>query len=100
MPSSNLRGVTNYLHQLIGLFKSSRNAMRQAIASYNAGPYAVRRRGIPRYGETPRYVIKVLATWKSFRERLGPRPQVDEVALVLDAAARTSLAQNAYWGAR
>ncbi|GAC1312518.1 MAG: hypothetical protein NVSMB21_23150 [Vulcanimicrobiaceae bacterium] len=101
-PSSNLRGVTNYLHQLLGMFATSRNAMRQAIASYNAGPYAVRRHGIPRYGETPRYVVKVMSTWRSLRERLGPAPRVEAVAavaLTLDPATRTELAQNAYWGA-
>ncbi len=99
-PGSNLRGVTDYLHQLLGLFKSSRNAMRQAIASYNAGPNAVRHYGIPRRGETPRYVVKVLATWRSLRARLGTHPRVEEIALVLDAAADANAAQNAYWGAK
>lgn len=99
-PGSNLRGVTTYLHQLLGIFKSSRGAMRQAIASYNAGPYTVRHYGIPRYGETPRYVGKVLATWKSFRARLGTRPRVEEVALVLDRATLAGRDQNAYWGAK
>jgi len=98
--SSNLRGVTDYLHQLLGMFKTSRNAMRQAIASYNAGPFAVRRHGIPRYGETPRYVVKVMSAWKSLRERFGAQPRVEEIALVLDAAAQTNSAQNAYWGTK
>lgn len=99
-PGSNLRGVTNYLHQLLGLFKSSRNAMRQAIASYNAGPYAVRHYGIPRSGETPRYIVKVLATWHSFKTRFGARPRAEDLALVLDATARTEAVQNAYWGVK
>ena len=97
-PGSNLRGVTNYLHQLLGIFKSSRNAMRQAIASYNAGPYTVRHYGIPRSGETPRYVVKVLATWHSFKARFGDRPQVADLALVFDEATHTDAVQNAYWG--
>ncbi|GAC1300489.1 MAG: hypothetical protein NVSMB19_07150 [Vulcanimicrobiaceae bacterium] len=97
-PGSNLRGVTGYLHQLLGIFKSSRNAMRQAIASYNAGPFAVRRYGIPRHGETPRYVVKVMATWRALRTRFGTQPRVADLALVFDAAAQTSAAQNAYWG--
>jgi len=99
-PRSNLRGVTNYLHQLLGLFKSSRNAMHQAIASYNAGPNAVRRYGVPRHGQTPRYVVKVLAAWRSLRASLGAQPRAEQVALVLDAAADANAAQNAYWGAK
>lgn len=98
-PGSNLRGVTTYLHELLGMFRTSRNAMRQAIASYNAGPNTVRHYGIPRRGETPRYVVKVLATWNSLRTRLGTQPRVEDLALVLDDAARINVAQNAYWGA-
>lgn len=96
---STLRGVTTYLHQLLTFFRASRYAVREAIAGYNAGPFAVRRHGIPRYGETPRYVAKVLSTFHAFQSRLSPQPQVREVVAVLDEAQRTERDQNAYWGA-
>ncbi len=96
---STLRGVTTYLHQLLSIFSSSRNAMREAIAGYNAGPFAVRHYGIPRYGETPRYVAKVLSTFHSFQRRLVPRPTVREVVAVLDDAQRVEREQTFYWGA-
>lgn len=97
---STLRGVSTYLHQLLSLFRSSRFAMREAIAGYNAGPFAVRRHGIPRYGETPRYVAKVLSTFRFLQVRLSPKPQVREVVAELDAAKIFKTQGDAYWGVR
>ena len=97
---STLRGVTTYLQQLLSLFRSSRYAMREAIAGYNAGPFAVRQHGIPRYGETPRYVAKVLSTFHAFQRRLTPQPQVREVVAELDAARAFESRDGAYWGMR
>ncbi len=97
---STLRGVTTYLHQLLSLFKASRYAMRDAIAGYNAGPFAVRQHGIPRSGQTPRYVVKVMAAFRSLQDRLTPQPSVREVVAVLDAAQIFESQDDQYWGAR
>jgi len=95
---SNLRGVTVYLHQLLGMFKSSRNAMREAIASYNAGPYTIKANGgaVPR-GETQRYVTRVLALWHAFKKRLSPRPTPIAVAEALTPQS-VMHEESAYWG--
>lgn len=95
---STLRGVTTYLHQLLSMFRASRNAMRYAIAGYNAGPFAVRTRGIPHYGETPRYVAKVLSTFHALQRRLSSQPTSTEVVAALDEAQLVDHAQAAYWG--
>jgi soluble lytic murein transglycosylase-like protein len=97
---SNLRGVTVYLHQLLGMFRSSRDAMREAIASYNAGPYAIREHGGVPGGEPRRYVTKVLSMWHAFKARLSPRPTVVAVAAALDAPQAYEHAEAGYWGAR
>ena len=94
---STLRGVTTYLHQLLSMFHASRNAMRYAIAGYNAGPFAVRTRGIPHYGETPRYVAKVLSTFHALQRRLSSQPDAREIVAVLDETGRVERAQTAYW---
>ncbi len=97
----NLRGIAVYLHRLLAFFKSSRHAMREAIAGYNAGPYAVRDAGgIPNNGQTPRYVAKVMRAWRTFRSRLGRTPTAAEVADQLDAAQMIEKREAAYWGAR
>ena len=97
---STLRGVTTYLHQLLSFFSNSRYAMREAIAGYNAGPFAVRRHGIPRYGETPRYVAKVLSTFRAFEARLSANPPARTVVAELDAAHVFESQDSAYWGMR
>ena len=99
---SNLRGVTLYLHRLLGMFSSSRNAMREALASYNVGPYTIKSNG----GVAPRgalhYVAKVLATFHAFESRLSAQP-TGAVATALappDAAQSVAQDEAAYWGVR
>lgn len=59
---ANLDGGAKYLRLMIDKFGS----ISAALAAYNAGPGAVvRARGIPRNGETPRYVARVLGHWSS-----------------------------------
>lgn len=59
--SANLDGGARYLRMMIDRFGS----VALALAAYNAGPGAVTRsRGIPRNGETPAYVTRVLARWR------------------------------------
>ena len=60
----NLSGTTRYLHQLMRVFHSSRDPIREALAGYNAGPETVRiYGGMPPIYETQRYVVKVMGTW-------------------------------------
>lgn len=59
---ANLDGGARYLRSMIDKFKS----VSMALAAYNAGPGAVLRAGgIPRNGETPLYVMRVLRLWRS-----------------------------------
>ncbi len=99
---SNLRGIAAYLHQMLSLFRDAREPIREAIAGYNAGPYAVKRYGgIPHNGQTPHYVAKVMNAWQSLRARLGSDPSVEAVATTLDATNVTTAiekSQAAYWG--
>jgi soluble lytic murein transglycosylase-like protein len=71
-PSENLRGTSNYLKSLMDHFAGKPNAVKLAIAGYNAGPKAVERfHGIPPYGETQHYVVKVLRVWGQLNARIG-----------------------------
>lgn len=59
---ANLDGGARYLRSMIDRFGS----ITIALAAYNAGPGAViRAGGIPRNGETPDYVSRVLGHWRS-----------------------------------
>jgi hypothetical protein len=61
-PLANLSGAAKYLRQMLDKF----GLVHLALAAYNAGPGAVERaKGIPRNGETPGYVRKVLARWRN-----------------------------------
>jgi len=60
-PRANLEGSARYLRQMLDEFR----VVHLALAAYNAGPGAVRRAGgIPKNGETPRYVRDVLRRWR------------------------------------
>jgi soluble lytic murein transglycosylase-like protein len=92
----NLNGTTRYLRQLMRVFHSSSNPIRDALAGYNAGPETVRiYGGVPPIYETQRYVVKVMGTWHTLRHRMeahatkaSPQsPGSDSSAL-------------AYWGVR
>jgi soluble lytic murein transglycosylase-like protein len=99
---SNLRGITTYLHEMLSLFRAARQPIAEAIAGYNAGPYAVRRSGgIPQNGQTPHYVAKVMHAWQTLRSRLGPDPSSLAVArslLAVDAVAAHERSEATYWG--
>jgi soluble lytic murein transglycosylase-like protein len=61
-PYVNILGAGRYLRQMLDRF----GMVHLALAAYNAGPGAIdRKRGIPANGETPAYVLKVLARWRA-----------------------------------
>ena len=61
-PKSNLSGAARYLRQMLDRF----GLVHLALAAYNAGPGAVERSGgVPRNGETPDYVRRVIEFWGS-----------------------------------
>jgi len=102
-PRSNIRGITMYLHRLLGLFGEARQPIREALAGYNAGPIAVKRYGgVPPIPETRRYVAKVLSALHAFRLRLPAAMHfnVRTAVAVADTAALIDRSQAAYWGAR
>ena len=60
-PKQNIEGGVRYLKDLIKLFNGKTNLV---LAAYNAGQEAVKKYGgIPPYGETLRYVKKVMASY-------------------------------------
>ena len=62
-PEQNLSGAARYLRGLLRRFGSKHYAL--VFAAYNAGPKAVAEYGgIPPYGETEAYVVRVLDTWQ------------------------------------
>ncbi len=67
-PKENIQAGAKYLRELLNM---NRGSMRLAIASYNAGPGAVRKfRGVPPYKETRKYVAKVLKFYSSYKRQL------------------------------
>jgi soluble lytic murein transglycosylase-like protein len=70
--AENLRGTSTYLESLMNHFAGKPNAVKLAIAGYNAGPKAVERfHGVPPYRETRNYVVRVLHVWKQLDARVG-----------------------------
>ena len=64
-PVANIDGAARYLRQMLDKF----GVVHLALAAYNAGPGAVERsQRIPRNGETPTYVSKVLRYWQLVTE--------------------------------
>lgn len=63
-PAQNLSGAAKYLRDLLMTFASNPHRYELVFAAYNAGPRAVQQfGGIPPYGETQHYVLKVLRAW-------------------------------------
>ncbi len=70
--ADNLRGTSTYLQSLMAHFAGRPDALKLAIAGYNAGPKAVERfHGIPPYAETQNYVVRVLHVWNQLNARVG-----------------------------
>ena len=68
-PEQNIEAGTKYLKYLMQRFNGD---LRLAIAAYNAGPNAVERYGdIPPYGETRRYVKKVVGSYMKTKDAYG-----------------------------
>ncbi|WP_313431668.1 lytic transglycosylase domain-containing protein [Pseudomonas sp.] len=64
-PEDNVQGGARYLKRMLTLFD---NDITLAVAAYNAGPDAVRRRGaVPPYAETRRYVPTVLREYRKLQ---------------------------------
>jgi hypothetical protein len=84
-PSENLRGTSSYLKTLMDHFAGKPNAVKLAIAGYNAGPNAVERyHGVPPYTETRNYVVRVLHVWGTLNTRVGRAlapPRSDAIAV-------------------
>lgn len=61
-PRANIRAGSRYLRQMLDRFDGD---VVLALAAYNAGPTAVARHGgVPPYGETVRYLRRVLRLWR------------------------------------
>jgi soluble lytic murein transglycosylase-like protein len=62
-PAANVLGGARYLKSLLAMFDAD---LALALAAYNAGPAAVLRSGraVPPYGETQRYVPRVLEFYR------------------------------------
>jgi soluble lytic murein transglycosylase-like protein len=75
-PMENLLGTTKYLRRLLDAWSKNPDAVSLALASYNAGPGAVRRHGgIPPYSETRNYVFFINYLRKEYdRQFHGPCP--------------------------
>lgn len=83
-PVQNLAGAARYLRGLLERFGSNPHRYELAFAAYNAGPRAVEEfGGIPPYGETQHYVLKVLRAWHHLNNRVH-----------IPASALASLAQT------
>jgi soluble lytic murein transglycosylase-like protein len=67
VPEQNIDAGTHYLSWLLQRYTGKRDALRRAIAAYNAGPGAVERyRGVPPFHETRTYVARVLRFYKIY----------------------------------
>ena len=67
VPEQNVEAGTRYLSVLLHRYEHKRDAMKLAIAAYNAGPGNVDRYGgIPPFPETRNYVTRVLRFYKQY----------------------------------
>lgn len=61
----NVEGCTKFLNELLAMWSSSKDCLKLVLASYNAGPGAVKQfGGIPPYEETQSYVAYVMSLYK------------------------------------
>jgi Transglycosylase SLT domain len=96
--ADNLRGTSKYLASLMSRFAGKPNAVKLAIAGYNAGPKAVEKfGGIPPYGETQHYVVKVLRVWKQLNARVGKAFAPAPTTVVAGAPAAGALPDEQQW---
>jgi soluble lytic murein transglycosylase-like protein len=71
-PEDNVQGGARYLNRMLNLFD---NDITLAVAAYNAGPDAVRRRGaVPPFAETRRYVPNVLREYRKLQGLAADSP--------------------------
>ncbi len=79
-PAANIDGGARYLRGLLDDFRS----VPLAVAAYNAGPGAVRRRGrVPQNRETPAYVGRVLGYWQVHNTGAEPSISARGLAQIL-----------------
>ena len=89
-PAQNLYGAARYLRGLVGRF--GRRHYDLVFAAYNAGPHAVGEYGgVPPYGETQQYVVRVLSEWQAL-SRIIHVP-----AAAYDSTPAVHSADAAYW---
>jgi len=84
-PYENLDGTARYLRRMITMYAASdpMTRVRLAAASYNAGPYAVKRYGgVPPYHETQNYVRSVVSAWQRFSSFLSTPSKSDVSGLL------------------
>ena len=93
-PYQNLQGAARYLHRLLNRFADQPNRYALAFAAYNAGPKAVERfGGIPPFGETQNYVVKVMAAW----QRISHAIVLPPAAADAQAASLPKSSDLLYW---
>ena len=88
-PYENLDGAARYLRRLLNRFatRSYDERVRLALASYNAGPYAVQRYGgIPPYAQTRAYVVNVLR-WRDAYAKLSTSSRHDATRILAQVMA-------------
>ena len=87
--ADNLRGTSTYLKTLMDHFAGKPNAVKLAIAGYNAGPKAVERyHGVPPYSETRNYVVRVLHVWNQLNGRVGRALSAEPDATITVSAGK------------
>jgi hypothetical protein len=86
-PGENISGAARYLSGLVRRFGS--NHFTLVFAAYNAGPRAVTEYGgVPPYGETQHYVVRVMDAWQHLSKT---------VRVPNDALAYAGGPDLAYW---